>query len=616
MIENAAVRLELRENGAMKLTDRRTGVCFEEMAGLLRAYDVRQEGDCLHARLLGAAFEPELRFELTQDGFILTLHADSQAIMPEEIAYPGAWRTQAGDLLAFANSEGVCFEADEAFPLPERWLMTAGGMAMWVIYRSGCWLICAAEEGADAALVNRREGGLMSSGARWLSEKGCWGYDRSMRFFVAPTLSEGCRAYRLWRETLGEVTTLREKMAHAPELKKLIGAANIWLWDDNNMNRLYACPEQPDVPARDVKRISDDMQALGMTRVLWNAFEGETRADCDYLKSKGYLVGKYDIYRDVVPATAVHSVIPYRVRRSRHTKYWPDDVRREKNGDMARAWQLHTIDGSMVYQNAVCDVCALRMTMEDVPADVAEVGYTARLIDVQSGSGLAECYDPRHPATRRVMRRYIRAQHRFLLDLGLASGGEVGSEDYVSQLAFTEGLMSPVWLRGPDAGRRMNTLYYGEEIPSIIPNYMLNPRHRLPLWELVYHDCTVSYWYWGDSSNGCPELMPVRDLFNALYGLPPLYSLNVTQWTGLREEIAASYARATAVAQKVALLPMTAFEWLTEDRLVQRSVFGERYQVTVNFSDKPFEATGGLLAAHDWQLEKCADDALKGEKGH
>ncbi len=604
MIENAAVRLEATAQGALMLTDKRTGARFEEIIGDLYLCDVRSAGTTMLSRLSGAAFELGVCLTLTEDGFTLALHADADTLMPDEFAYPGAWRTQAGDLLAFGHSEGVCFDAEEEFPLPERWAMTAGGMAMWVIRRGGCWLICAAEEGADAALVNRREDGLMVSGARWLSEKGRWGYDRAMRFFISSTLGEGCRAYRAWRETLGEIVPLKEKIAHAPELKKLIGAADIWLWDDNNMNRLYARPEQSGVPARDVQAIADDMESLGMKHILWNAFEGETRADCEYLKGKGWLVGKYDIYRDVVPATAVNSVIPYRVKRSRHTKYWPDDVRREQNGDMARAWQLHTTDGTMVYQNAVCDVCALRMTMEDVPADVAEVGYTARLLDVQSGGGLAECYDPRHPATRRVMRRYIRAQHQFLLDLGLACGGEVGSEDYVSQLAFTEGLMSPPWLRGPDAGRRMNTLYYGGEIPPVITNYMLNPRHRLPLWELVYHDCTVSYWYWGDSSNGCPELMPRRDLFNALYGLPPLYSLNVTQWGQLRREIAASYRRAAAVAERVGLLPMTAFEWLTDDRLVQRTVFGGKYAVTANFSNRPYETPLGTVQPLDFRLEE------------
>ena len=98
--------------------------------------------------------------------------------------------------------------------------------------------------------------------------------------------------------------------------------------------------------------------------------------------------------------------------------------------------------------------------------------------------------------------------------------------------------------------------------------------------------------------------MPLRDLFNALYGLPPLYSLNVTQWRQLRTVVAASYRRATAVAARVGLLPMTAFEWLTEDRLVQRTVFGGEYAVTVNFSNRPYETPQGTIQPLDFRLEE------------
>ena len=153
MIENAAVRLEATERGALVLTDKRTGARFEEIVGDLCLCEARSAGDTMLARLSGAAFDVDVRLTLTEDGFTLALHAGADTPMPEEIAYPGAWRTRAGDLLAFGHSEGVCFEADEEFPLPERWGMTAGGMAMWVIRRGGCWLICAAEEGADAVLV-------------------------------------------------------------------------------------------------------------------------------------------------------------------------------------------------------------------------------------------------------------------------------------------------------------------------------------------------------------------------------------------------------------------------------------------------------------------------------
>ena len=98
--------------------------------------------------------------------------------------------------------------------------------------------------------------------------------------------------------------------------------------------------------------------------------------------------------------------------------------------------------------------------------------------------------------------------------------------------------------------------------------------------------------------------MPRRDLFNALYGLPPLYSLNVTQWGRLRGEIAASYRRATAVAERVGLLPMTAFEWLTDDRLVQRTVIGGEYAVTANFSNQPYETPLGTIQPLDFLLDE------------
>ena len=112
MIENEAVRLEATERGALVLTDKRTGARFEEIVGDLCLCEARSAGDTMLARLSGAAFDVDVRLALTEDGFTLALHAGADTPMPEEIAYPGAWRTRAGDLLACGHSEGVCFEAD------------------------------------------------------------------------------------------------------------------------------------------------------------------------------------------------------------------------------------------------------------------------------------------------------------------------------------------------------------------------------------------------------------------------------------------------------------------------------------------------------------------------
>jgi len=41
--------------------------------------------------------------------------------------------------------------------------------------------------------------------------------------------------------------------------------------------------------------------------------------------------------------------------------------------------------------------------------------------------------------------------------------------------------------------------------PERVAKFQLGQSYRLPLFELVFHDCIVSYWYWGDYSNKLPR---------------------------------------------------------------------------------------------------------------
>ena len=533
--------------------------------------------------------ENRLTFDVECAGFVLhaslhlpaiggvELRLDADGPMPGEVAWPPAWKMKSGDIGIFPLGTGFAFPVSElSFPLPENMPFYSGmsaSMCLFGFQRASLCVLTGIECGFDAVLRNR---------------------------FFSDTLSRGTAQYRAWRDSLGGIVTLKQKMKHTPELEKLIGAADLWLWDDNNMNRLYARPEEPEKTPRNVRKIAGELESMGMDRILWNSFEGETPEDCAFLKSKGFLVGKYDIYRDVLPKPEIDQIIPYRVKRSVNTKYWPGIVRMERDGQYGKAWRLHGLDGKLHFQNAVCDIPALKLTMENVPPDVERVGYNSRFIDVQAGSTLQECYHPMHPATRSDSLRYINNQLRFLADIGLVCGVEVGCEAAVGTFHFSEGMMSPSLFRAEDAGRRMTTVYCGEEIPESFSRYMLNPKYRIPLWELVYHDCVVSYWYWGDSSNCCPELMPLRDLFDVLYGEPPLYSLTATQWEERKEEIAASYHRVAPAVRATGFARMLSFESLSQDRLVQRTTFENGVVVTANFSgeDRVLEDGSVIKAFH------------------
>ncbi len=346
------------------------------------------------------------------------------------------------------------------------------------------------------------------------------------------------------------------------------------------------------------------MRELGMSHILWNSFEGETPETCETLRRMGFLVGKYEVYRDVIPKPLVDLIVPYRVKRSVNTPFWPEIVRQESDGSPAKSWALHGLDGAMHPQHAVCEIPALALTMRNVPPDVKRVGYNSRFIDVQAGTGLTECYAPEHPTTRSSAAKYIQMQEQFLADLGLVNGVEVGAEMFAANFHYSEGMMSLPIYRAEDCGRRMCTMYFGDEIPAQIRDYMLNAKYRIPLWQMLYHDCVVSYWYWGDSTNSVPELMPLRDLFCALYGEPPLYSLNVSQWNEWKGKIAESYHRATPVAERTFSEKMVSFEYLTADKLVQQTRFANGATVTANFSEADFTLPSGeVLPPLQYRLE-------------
>ena len=180
---------------------------------------------------------------------------------------------------------------------------------------------------------------------------------------------------------------------------------------------------------------------------------------------------------------------------------------------------------------------------------------------------------------------------------GMFTGTEVGCEDVAPTIDYNEGLLSPAEHRMPDAGRRMCHLYHDEEIAPRIREFMLNPELRVPLWELVYHGCVQSYWYWGDSANHMPELLELRDAFCVLWGLPQLYSFRAANWKLLREKILASYKKTTEFSAVVGWDSLDAFEYVGGNPRIQRTVFSSGAYAVANFTEKDIVFAGRVVKA-------------------
>jgi len=143
------------------------------------------------------------------------------------------------------------------------------------------------------------------------------------------------------------------------------------------------------------------------------------------------------------------------------------------------------------------------------------------------------------------------------------------------------------------------------DIPSVLGNESLRISFsdcrlagvgaRFDVFDLVYHGCVVSYWYWGDYNNKLPALWSKRDLFNALYGEPPMYVVTPDNWPQFRERVFASCRVAASSSRLTAMAEMTDHRILTADRTVQQTVFDSGVRVTVNFGAKDCVMSDGFL---------------------
>ncbi|MDO5566339.1 MAG: glycoside hydrolase, partial [Planctomycetia bacterium] len=158
-----------------------------------------------------------------------------------------------------------------------------------------------------------------------------------------------------------------------------------------------------------------------------------------------------------------------------------------------------------------------------------------------------------------------------------------------------EGMMSMGWYMVESDAKTLE--HFDDDPPANVIKYSIGENYRLPLWELVYHDCTVAYNWWYDFNNVRSKIWKKRDLFNVLYATPPMYRFDDKFWKAHKNEIADSYR----LAQKTSLIAggveMLDHRFLTPDRKVQQTTFANGVVVTVNFGDKPWQGPDGTTLA-------------------
>ncbi|MBN2509206.1 MAG: carbohydrate binding domain-containing protein [Spirochaetales bacterium] len=538
-------------------------------SGILTA--VTADDTVLRARVDGADEEPvSVVFEIT-DKDIIRCTVESRGRMSDDVPVPGVLRGLPGQSWVVPQNEGLLIPADDPWYRP--WNLDAGeghgGLSMPFIGLAGGSgaLMVLSLTPDDVYASYSRPGGKDNEPSgfsfMWKSQRGQWGYRRVLEFrFVETGGYVGiAKAYRDIAKEQGKLVTLREKREKVPELDRLIGSANIWWWEKaewwtHDMNSASAAAS---------------LAEAGMDRVLWShEASPETIVSINEL---GFVSGKYDMYQDV---WAPDAPIGYGNRKG-----WPEDLVLLPDGTMRTGW-IAKANGKEYPGGVICSSRGFERMKREVPQELATHPYLARFVDTTTAAPLYECHHPDHPLTRTGDREYKSRMLSFLKsESGLITGSETGIDWAVPFVHYFEGMMSLGPYRFDDAGYDLTT--YKEPTQDML-RFQTGPYYRIPLFELVYHDCVVNYWYWGDASNRNPELMRDRDLFNLLYGTGPLYILDPARWERTKDGIMESYRVATMTARACGYEELVDHRFLNTDHTLQYSRFSDGTEVWVNFS--------------------------------
>ena len=567
--------------GTFVVNDHRVNRTWTQRVGdaSLVVLDAKARGHEICLKLLDPVSFREIAATARLDGespeLVITLRGGGE--MDSLLEWPAPFASAKGHVLILPANEGISYPVDdESLPSMSYHLYGGHGLCMpWYgVMDGGSGWMAIVETPDYASVAIPRHNGLLGLVPRWEPQKQQFGPDRVIRFVFVDRGGYVAMAgrYRDYARATGLLKTLDEKRKAVPAVDQLVGAVNIWCWDKG---ATAWCRE---------------LQALGIRRILWsNALPPD---QIKALNELGVLTSRYDIYQDAMnPAN-----FPYLqwLHPDWTSEAWTnDDLMVGANGEWVRGWEVETKDGKMLPCGTLCDRQAVAYAMRRIPPELKTHPYRCRFIDTTTASPWRECYHPKHPMTRSESKRYKMDLLRYVSEgCGLVCGSETGHDAAVPFVDYFEGMLSLGPYRVPDSGRDMMRIW--DEVPAQVAKFQTGHFYRLPLWELVYHDCVVAQWYWGDYNNKLPKLWDRRDLWNTLYGTPPMFMFDRKIWEANKDRFVQSYQTATPVARATGYSRMLSHEWVTPDHAVQRTRFANGVVVTVNFGETPFTLPDGV----------------------
>lgn len=397
--------------------------------------------------------------------------------------------------------------------------------------------------------------------------------------------------YRAYLSQHGQLGSLREKIRKNPAAAKLLGAFHAYLWGE----------------ARTASGVGR-LKKLGVDR-MWLGYDaGPDPMDATAVRAArraGYLVGPYDSFangQERASADSPTSVWPGRV--------YPDFCIRKADGSPQSGFHDR---GCYLSSRAFEQAEPRHHYLADRTRAMVANGADSYFLDVDATGEVFRDHAPGHAMTKAADRANRLARMR-RISQDLVLGSETAQPWANKVLAFDHGAGTPVadglWKLERD--KESWGGYYPQNapkfffkpvrLPADVATAMYDPAYRVPLYETALHGSLVNAERWELSYEKLPQQKTTRALLAMLYNTPLNYVLDGPTLRENGPELAALQRYFSPLHRAAGTERLTSFRWLSDDRSVQRTVFGDgALTVTANFG----------TTAHDGLPGGCVDARLR-----
>ncbi|WP_307817385.1 glycoside hydrolase [Nocardia acididurans] len=526
----------------------------------------------------------------------MTVHSDRD----QQLAWPVTGGDPTSEALQLPRGEGLSLPVRDPFwngpgtgLVGEPIAMTSGlTMPFWGYRLAGRGVSYLVPTDIGSSLtVHSDNGRLLASAAHDFDARA-----DTRRYTVTFALTDdspvaAAKDYRDWLQRHGEFRSLQDKIDENPAITRLLGAFHAYLWGDGR---------DPDTVRH--------MLELGLSR-MWLGYDADehplSAAAVQAAKDSGYLAGPYDSWANAQdPATADNpsSVWP---------GLYPDGCVRRSDGTPETGFGGRGcyLSSEVLEQNP--------QLYRDRYTRMTGNGADTYFLDVDAAGEFFDDFGTGHPMNQRQDRENRLARLRWLADdrkqvLGSESAGawaapalafDHGAQTPVSDLLWTLQRDRETW--GGYAPARAPGVYFKPvDLPAAAVTAMFDPAYRVPLYETALHDSIINLDRWELSYYKLPQQRTMRALTAILYNTPLNFVLDRATLDAHGAEMARLQQFFAPLHQAVGTRAMTDFRRLTDDHLVQRSVFGDgALVVTANFGTRDYDGLPG----------GCVDARLQGE---